>query len=97
MSRLLLVALFLETGFVLIVVPWSTYWERNYFAESLPLLQAILDNNFIRGAVSGLGVVNVAAGVAELFSALVARHARRSAGVDADAPASITRSRPAED
>jgi hypothetical protein len=94
-SRLLLVALFLETGFVLIVVPWSGFWERNYFAESLPWLQTFLENNYVRGAVSGLGVVNVAAGIAELFAALVARHARTES--DAEAPASITRSRAAED
>lgn len=97
MSRLLLVALFLETGFVLIVVPWSSFWDRNYFAESLPLLDAVLSNNYVRGAVSGLGVVNVAAGIAELFSALMARHASHGAGDEADAPPSITRSRPAEE
>jgi hypothetical protein len=95
MSRLLLVALFLETGFVLIVVPWSIYWDRNYFAESLPLLRELLSNNFVRGAVSGLGVVNVAAGISELFAILMARHGRR--GRDAEAPTSITHSRPAED
>ena len=96
MTRLLLVALFLETGFVLMVVPWSTFWERNYFAESLPLLDTILSNNYVRGAVSGLGVVNVAAGISELFSALVARHVRGSHADEGDAPTSITRS-PAQD
>jgi hypothetical protein len=91
-SRLLLVALFLETGFVLVVVPWSSFWDRNYFAGSLPFLLDILGNNYVRGAVSGLGVVNVAAGVSELFSLLMARHA------DRDAPSSISSaSRPAED
>jgi hypothetical protein len=92
-SRLLLVALFLETGFVLVVVPWSGFWDRNYFAESLPFLLDILSNNYVRGAVSGLGVVNVAAGVSELFSLLMSRHADRNG-----APSSISgTSRPAED
>ena len=36
MRRLLLIAFFLEVGFVLIVVPWSAYWDRNYFALALP-------------------------------------------------------------
>jgi hypothetical protein len=71
---LLLVALFLEVGFVLIVAPWSSFWDRNYFAESLPLLDAIVSNNYVRGAVSGLGVINIAAGIVELFSLLVSRH-----------------------
>ncbi len=77
MSRLLLVALFLEVGFVLIVAPWSSFWDRNYFAESLPLVGAIISNNYVRGAVSGLGVINVAAAIAELFAILVARHVER--------------------
>lgn len=75
MMRLLLVALFLEAGFVLVIVPWSSFWDRNYFAESLPFLQAIISSNYVRGAVSGLGVVNIAAGIADLFSMLLARHA----------------------
>ena len=73
MSRLLLVALFLEVGFVLIVAPWSTFWDRNYFAESLPFVDAIISNNYVRGAVSGLGVINVAAAIVELFAILMAR------------------------
>ena len=77
MSRLLLVALFLEVGFVLVVVPWSSFWDRNYFAESFPLLDAIISNNYVRGAVSGLGVINIAVGVVELFSILVSRHVER--------------------
>jgi hypothetical protein len=76
-SRLLLVAFFLEVGFVLIVAPWSTFWDRNYFAESLPFIDAIISNNYVRGAVSGLGVINVAAGIAELFSILVSRQGDR--------------------
>jgi hypothetical protein len=71
--RLLLIAFFLEVGFVLTVVPWSTYWDRNYFAESVPLVQSLITNDFVRGAVSGLGLVNVAAGIAELFALFSAR------------------------
>ena len=75
MIRQLLTALMLEAGLVLVVVPWSVYWERNYFAESLPLLHAFITNNFVRGAVSGLGVVNILAGLADLLSLVIARRA----------------------
>ena len=51
---------------LLIVLPWSTFWERNYFAYVLPVLQPFLTNNFVRGAISGLGVLNLMAGFAEL-------------------------------
>ena len=50
----------------MILIPWSAFWDRNYFAESLPALGTLLTNNFVRGAVSGLGVVNLLAALAEL-------------------------------
>jgi hypothetical protein len=65
---LLIVAYFVEAGLLLLVVPWSGFWERNYFAQSVPLIGSLTTNFFVRGAVSGLGLVNVAAGLTELFS-----------------------------
>lgn len=50
------------------VLPWSGFWDRNYFAGVWPALRPILANNFLRGAISGLGVVNLCAGVADLSS-----------------------------
>lgn len=73
MKRLLLVALFLETGFLLVVIPWSAFWDRNYFAQALPAVQVFMSNNYVRGAVSGLGLVNVYLGLAELVGAITAR------------------------
>lgn len=70
MNRLLLTAYFFEVGVILVVAPWSTFWDLNYFSESLPLLQTLARNNFVRGAVSGIGVLNLAAGVADLRSLL---------------------------
>lgn len=58
---------------MLIPVPWSAFWDRNYFAQALPALQAILSNNYVRGAVSGLGVVNLYLGIAELVAAVTSR------------------------
>jgi hypothetical protein len=66
--RLLLTAFFLETGAVLMLAPWSQFWDRNYFAQSLPFIHALMINNFVRGAVSGLGIVNMLAAVAEIHS-----------------------------
>ncbi len=73
MRRLVLASLFLWSGFLLIPVPWSTFWDRNYFAQVLPVLQAFLSNNYVRGAVSGLGVVNLYLGIAELVAAITSR------------------------
>ena len=64
--RLLYVAFFLEVGLLLVVLPWSGFWEKNYFAMAWPWLRELLANNFIRGGVTGLGLVNLYAGFADL-------------------------------
>ena len=51
---------------LLIVLPWSGFWDRNYFGSAWPGLRPILTNNFVRGAVTGLGVVNLFAGLVDL-------------------------------
>ncbi len=71
--RLLYVAFFLEVGLLLVVLPWSGFWERNYFAMAWPALRALLTNNFVRGAVTGLGIVNLYAGFADLAVVFAAR------------------------
>jgi hypothetical protein len=76
LSRLLIIAYFIEVGLVLLVVPWSVFWDRNFFAESIPVLHEILKNNFVRGAVSGLGLVNLAAGLADLAVIALGRRLR---------------------
>lgn len=73
LRRLLLVAYFIEVGLLLVLVPWSPFWERNYFVHTLPFLDEIIRNNYVRGAVSGLGVVNLLMGFSELGSLLTAR------------------------
>ena len=73
MIRLLLIVFYIEVGLILAVAPWSTYWERNYFGDLIPLLHVITTNNFFRGAISGLGVVNLVAALSELRSLLAAR------------------------
>jgi hypothetical protein len=60
------VALLFEAGLLLVLIPWSAFWDRNYFAEAMPALRELLTNNFVRGAVSGLGAINIFAGLAEL-------------------------------
>jgi hypothetical protein len=73
-KRLFIVAFFFEFGIALLVVPWSSFWDRNYFAQAVPVIHTIIKNNFVRGAVSGLGVINLASGLAELISLLLARN-----------------------
>ncbi|HVG56295.1 MAG TPA: hypothetical protein VM846_17785 [Vicinamibacterales bacterium] len=73
MIRLLLIVFYVEVGLVLTVAPWSLFWERNYFADIIPLLQIVTTNDFFRGAVTGLGLVNLVAAISELKSLMASR------------------------
>ena len=72
MRRLVITALFFEIGVVLLVVPWMPYWQQNYFIDARPLVEPLLTNNFVKGAISGLGLVNLVAGLFELASLFMA-------------------------
>ena len=74
----------LETGLLLILIPWSAFWERNYFLETSSVLGGWLKNNYARGAITGLGLVNVWAALAELADLF---GGRSSAGPDDHPPA----------
>lgn len=82
-GRLVSVAYFIEVGLLLVLVPWSGFWERNYFTQSLPLIEPVVENHFVRGAVSGLGLVNLWAGFADLAALL---GGRRVPGVSVNEP-----------
>jgi hypothetical protein len=59
---------FLETGLLLLVVPWSVFWERNLFVGQFPLLRDALLNPFVRGGISGIGLVCLAAAGSEVLT-----------------------------
>jgi hypothetical protein len=59
-----LIALCTAMGLFLLVFPWSALWESNYYLLRVPALLDCWRSPYLRGAVSGLGVVN-------LFFALV--------------------------
>jgi hypothetical protein len=49
----------LEIGLFLVVFPWMDSWNVNHFPSWFPRLQDLWEDPFLRGAVSGLGLVNV--------------------------------------
>jgi hypothetical protein len=58
-ARIFVLLLWLVLGLALILVPWSDIWETNYFLYQYPALGLFLKNPFLRGAISGLGFMNV--------------------------------------
>ena len=49
----------LEMGVVLILFPWSQLWDHNYFFALLPEWRRVFASSYTRGAISGVGVVNL--------------------------------------
>jgi hypothetical protein len=58
------------------VVPWSPFWERNAFIRSLSWITDVAQSGYARGAISGVGVLMVLAGLVELATLLAGRHRR---------------------
>jgi len=78
----LIVALLLEVGLLLILIPWSSFWDHNYFADASSLVRTTITNNYVRGAVSGLGLLNLYAALAELADMFLHRSVGDSASID---------------
>jgi hypothetical protein len=57
--RVILLLLWLELGLLLILMPWSEVWDVNYFMYQYPGLALFAMNPYLRGMISGLGVLNV--------------------------------------
>ncbi|HVO10885.1 MAG TPA: hypothetical protein VMX54_09100 [Vicinamibacteria bacterium] len=60
----------LLVGVVLVVAPWTALWDGNWLLQSWPALRGVLLTGFARGAVSGLGLVNLAVAASDLHRRL---------------------------
>jgi hypothetical protein len=56
----------LELGIFLFVFPWLRVWNVNWVPMQSPGLRAFWLSPYFRGALSGLGLVNLYVGIAEL-------------------------------
>jgi len=52
-------------GVFLIIFPWLRSWDRNSIASFAPWVRDLWDSPYFRGALSGLGLVNVYISLAE--------------------------------
>gem|GEM_PF-345680 len=55
----------LEVGIILTALPWTRIWTDNSLLLGYPQIREFLMQNFVRGLISGLGVVDIWMGVAE--------------------------------
>ncbi len=65
--RLVFAIFTFEIGLFLAVFPWVDIWSLNYFAEWIPALESIWLDPYFRGAITGLGLVNIYVACAEVL------------------------------
>jgi hypothetical protein len=66
-SALIFIVFCLELGMFLVIFPWSDFWDRSLFSTLAPEWRLYWDNAYLRGAVSGLGILNVYISLVEIF------------------------------
>ncbi|HMD32461.1 MAG TPA: hypothetical protein VKG84_11165 [Candidatus Acidoferrales bacterium] len=57
--RILVGLICLEAGVLLVFLPWSPFWDRNFFLQRFPFMVHIALSPFLRGAVTGIGLLDV--------------------------------------
>ena len=53
------VLFFVEVGMILLVLPWTRLWTDNPLLNSSFYVRQIAESGFLRGVLSGLGLVNL--------------------------------------
>jgi hypothetical protein len=87
--QLVYAACFFEVGLLLVVLPWTAFWERNYLFDAIPLLQGVTQSPYLRGAVSGLGILDFGLGIVEVFGFIGTRLEHRSRGPELAPPTEL--------
>lgn len=68
LSLVVLVLFCFYIGGLLAVLPWSErYWSENAWAMAHPMVDAVVQQGWLRGIVSGLGLIDIWIGVSELL------------------------------
>ncbi len=68
----------LEAGLFFVVVPWTRVWTMNPLFQSHTTVALYAANPFVRGFVSGFGVVHILIGVKDIMRLTAARRAGRA-------------------
>lgn len=54
-----------EAGIFLLWLPWMSIWDSNYLTYLYPRILPVITNPFFKGAVLGLGILNLMIGIHE--------------------------------
>jgi hypothetical protein len=59
------VVFYIELGMLLAILPWMRVWTDNGLVAGYPQFRAFLQLNFVRGVVTGIGLVDIWIGIWE--------------------------------
>jgi hypothetical protein len=62
--------LYTVVGTLLVLLPWLPNWDQNYFSGAGPGWYAVWMSPYFRGAISGVGLVNLCVSFLELLDLL---------------------------
>jgi hypothetical protein len=57
--QILQILILFEVGVLLLYLPWTNLWETLYFVVHYPVLRPYLLHSAVRGALSGLGALDI--------------------------------------
>ena len=72
--RVVLALFCFEIGLILLMLPWTLLWDNNYFFSLGESTRSFLLSSYVRGGVSGLGVVNLWLAAAETVRLIKTRN-----------------------
>jgi hypothetical protein len=67
LSVTVLVVFCFYVGFLMLVLPWSRYWQENHLLLVSSTWGPIFNSGAFRGAVSGLGLLDIWIGISEII------------------------------
>jgi len=62
-----------EAGLFFTIVPWTTIWTLNPLLHSSVAVGSVADNPFVRGFVTGVGLLHLMIGIRDLLRIVRAR------------------------
>ncbi|MBZ5611861.1 MAG: hypothetical protein LAP38_26675 [Acidobacteriia bacterium] len=67
LGTLLFILVSFEVGVFLLIFPWMQFWDHNSLASLAPWTRDLWSSAYFRGALSGLGVVNIYIALGEVL------------------------------
>ncbi|MGH9345564.1 MAG: hypothetical protein ACRD19_17590 [Terriglobia bacterium] len=56
---MLRILLYIVIGVALLYIPWVPLWTNNFFVLHYAWISVIVQNDFFRGAISGIGLADI--------------------------------------